>query len=93
MWAQVKSEEAGEPPRLLASNQPLYNQPLDTGVYQQNRTSYRRLKPVLVSYVRRRHQQLEQRARQMVDVYTQQMATWIREIERLESQPVGVIDR
>ena len=41
-----------------------------------------------MSYVRRRRQRQESRARAVVDAYTEKMAVWIRQIERLESQPV-----
>ena len=92
-FAQVPADDSGGSSsggaaRLFASSQPLYNQPSDADVYQANRAAFGHLKCSLVSYVRRRRQRQESRARAVVESYSEKMAVWMRQIERLESQPV-----
>ncbi|KAF0290558.1 Nuclear receptor corepressor 2 [Amphibalanus amphitrite] len=84
--SEEQSSDGGSA-RLFASSQPLYNQPSDTDIYQANQAAFKALKPSLVSYVRRRRQRQESRARAVVDAYTEKMTVWMRQIERLESLP------
>ncbi|XP_043218855.1 nuclear receptor corepressor 2-like [Amphibalanus amphitrite] len=84
--SEEQSSDGGSA-RLFTSSQPLYNQPSDTDIYQANQAAFKALKPSLVSYVRRRRQRQESRARAVVDAYTEKMTVWMRQIERLESLP------
>lgn len=65
---------------------PLYNQPSDTSVYQENRTRHQTcMRTRLIARLRRDHTERASLHRQQTQTYTILVQEWHRKVERLEA--------
>nr|XP_039271319.1 mucin-17-like isoform X1 [Styela clava] len=66
---------------------PLYNQPCDTKVYQDNLKKNEEMRPKLLAYFQRRSQLSNIRERYLCARYDQLMSEWQKKIEKIENNP------
>ncbi|KAG5343350.1 NCOR1 protein, partial [Acromyrmex heyeri] len=64
---------------------PLYNQPSDTSVYQENRTRHQCMRVRLIARLRREHAERASLHRQQSQTYAILVQEWHRKVERLEA--------
>lgn len=64
---------------------PLYNQPSDTTIYQENRSRHSSLKTKLVLRLRKEHQDRATLQREASRTYARLVQEWHRKVEKLES--------
>jgi len=72
--------------KLAAGNDlPLYNQPSDTTVYNQNKRNYTAFKKKLVEYFKKRSDDREVRDRYYTETYSKLTFAWTKKVERIEN--------
>lgn len=64
---------------------PIYNQPLDTEVYHENKRNYQIFKRPLLEYFKKKHLEREARETYLVQHYTNLMHEWLKKVEKIES--------
>ncbi|XP_021953733.1 uncharacterized protein LOC110850604 isoform X3 [Folsomia candida] len=66
---------------------PLYNQPSDTPVYQENSAKYNEFKSRLVLHFKSKQKEKEKRDTYLTKTYAQLSIEWVRNVERIENTP------
>ncbi|XP_050409847.2 nuclear receptor corepressor 1 isoform X2 [Patella vulgata] len=64
---------------------PLYHQPSDTAIYQENKQKFQVFKKRLILHLKKRHQARRIREKYLTERYDQLMQTWLKKMERLEN--------
>ncbi|ESO97859.1 hypothetical protein LOTGIDRAFT_104300, partial [Lottia gigantea] len=64
---------------------PLYHQPSDTAIYQENKQKFAVFKNRLILHLKKRHQARRIREKYLTERYDQLMQAWLKKIERIEN--------
>ncbi|KAF5285140.1 hypothetical protein FQA39_LY16829 [Lamprigera yunnana] len=64
---------------------PMYNQPLDSSLYQENWRKHVGFKKRLLEYFKKRHVEKESRNSYLTETYSKLMQEWLRKVDKIES--------
>ncbi|KAG5892507.1 hypothetical protein JTB14_034506 [Gonioctena quinquepunctata] len=64
---------------------PLYNQPSDAPIYQENKRKHMAFKRRLLDYFKQRHTEKESRNNFLTETYSKMMQDWLRKVDKIES--------
>lgn len=64
---------------------PLYNQPSDSTMYQENQRKHLTFKKRLLEYFKKRHAEKEARNTYLTETYSKLMQEWLRKVDKVES--------
>ena len=65
--------------------QPLYMQPSDVSVYQENKRTHAAFKPRLMKFLAREQEEKRERDQYLVDTYSHLMKIWLKKTEKIEN--------
>lgn len=64
---------------------PLYNQPGDAKITEENEKRYLSFKNRLVLYFKKKHDEIDSRNAYLSETYSKMMQEWLRKVEKIES--------
>lgn len=64
---------------------PLYNQPSDTAIYDENKRKHMAFKRRLLEYFKKRNSEKEARNTYLTETYSKLMQEWLRKVDKIES--------